>query len=164
VTGTSFIARERSRIAAAIYGTILVLAVLSYLSEDDQLGDGDIAIAMVTTAIAYFSAHIYVDYLSARMTGARERTLVLFREVVREEWPLLQATLVPGIPLLLGAFGVYSKETGVDLALGVAFVDLVGWGYAAGRRSYKSRLGAIGSACVAIALGALVVSLKNILH
>ena len=34
---------ERSRIAAAVYGTILVLAVLSYLSEDDELGRGDVA-------------------------------------------------------------------------------------------------------------------------
>jgi hypothetical protein len=155
---------ERSRIAAAIYGTILVLAVLSYLSEVDDLGRGDILAAMVGTAAAYFSAHVYVDYLAARMTGAREPTLALTRRVLREEWPLLQATLAPGVPLLLGALGVFSRSTAVDIALAVAFADLVGWGYAAGRRSYGNRVGAIGSALVAVTIGLVVVGLKSLLH
>jgi hypothetical protein len=155
---------ERSRIAAAVYGTILVLAVLSYLSEVDDLGRGDILAAMVGTALAYFSAHVYVDYLAARMTGAREPTLVLTRKVLREEWPLLQATLAPGVPLLLGGLGVFSRSTAVDIALAVAFLDLVAWGYEAGRRSYGSVLGAIGSALVAVTLGLIVVGLKSLLH
>jgi hypothetical protein len=155
---------ERSRIAAAVYGTVLVLAVLSYVSEVDDLGRGDILGAMVGTALAYFSAHVYVDYLAARMTGAREPTLALTRKVLSAEWPLLQATLAPGVPLLLGAVGVWSRETGVDIALAVAFADLVGWGYKAGSRSYGNRLGAIGSALVAVTIGLFVVGLKSLLH
>ena len=94
------IERERSRIAAAVYGTILVLAVLSYVSESDELGPGDVAAAMVGTGIAYFAAHAYVDYLAARMTGERDPTLTLTRRVLVEEWPLLQAMLAPGVPLV----------------------------------------------------------------
>jgi hypothetical protein len=164
VSRASAVEQQRSRIAAAIYGTILVIAVLSYLSEVDELGSGDVAAVMVSTAAAYFGAHVYVDYLSARMTGARESTLALTRRVVIEEWPLLQATLVPGIPLVLSALGVWSRETGVDIALIVALADLVGWGYKAGRRSYGTWLGATGSALVAVALGLIVVALKNLLH
>lgn len=154
----------RSRIAAALYGTILVLAVVSYLSEDDKLGAGRVALAMLGTALVYFAAHVYVDYLAERMTGERARTGALLRRVVAEEWPLLQATIAPGVPLVLGAFDVLSRSTAVNLALIVALSDLVGWGYEAGRRSYGSRLGAVGSALVAVALGFLVVGLKNLLH
>jgi hypothetical protein len=155
---------ERTRIAAAVYGTVLVLAVLSYLSEDEDLGRGDVLAAMVGTALAYFSAHVYVDYLAARMTGAREPTLALTRKVLREEWPLLQATLAPAVPLLLGGLGVFSRSTAVDIALVVAFADLIGWGYEAGRRSYGNRVGAIGSALVAVTIGLVVVALKSLLH
>jgi len=155
---------ERTRIAAAVYGTVLVLAVLSYLSEDEDLGRGDVLAAMVGTALAYFSAHVYVDYLAARMTGAREPTLALTRKVLREEWPLLQATLAPAVPLLLGGLGVFSRATAVDIALVVAFADLIGWGYEAGRRSYGNRVGAIGSALVAVTIGLVVVALKSLLH
>lgn len=155
---------ERSRIAAAVYGTILVLAVLSYLSEVDELGAGDVAAAMGGTGIAYFAAHVYVDYLAARMTGERDPTLTLTRRVLAEEWPLLQAMLAPSVPLVLGAVGVFSRSTAVDLALIVAFADLVGWGYRAGRKSYGTWVGAIGSALVAVALGIVVVSLKSLLH
>ena len=155
---------ERSRIAAAIYGTILVLAVLSYLSEDEDLSRGEVAAAVVGTGFAYFAAHVYVDYLAARMTGVREPTLVLTWRVLATEWPLLQAMVAPGVPLVLGAIGLWSRDTAVDVALVVAFADLVGWGYRAGRRSYGNVPGALGSALVAVVLGLIVVGLKNLLH
>ena len=155
---------ERSRIAAAVYGTILVLAVVSYMSEDDSLSTREIAAAMFGTVFVYFVAHVYVDFLAERMTGAREGTFALTRRVLVEEWPLLNATLVPAVPLVMGAAGAFSRSTAVNLSLIVALVDLVGWGYAAGRRSYGSTLGGIVSAIVAIVLGAIVVGLKNLLH
>jgi hypothetical protein len=155
---------ERTRIAAGVYGTVLVLAVLSYLSEDDQLGKGDVFAAMLGTGLAYFAAHVYVDYLAARMTGARESTIALSRKVFSEEWPLLNAMIAPGIPLLLGGVGVFSRSTAVDIALVVAFVNLVGYGFEAGRRSYGSWLGGLVSATVAVALGTIVIELKNLLH
>jgi alkylation response protein AidB-like acyl-CoA dehydrogenase len=155
---------ERSRVAAAVYGTILVLAVVSYLSEDDALGPGRVAIAMLGTAVVYFAAHVYVDYLAARTTGESVGHGRLLRRVVAEEWPLLEATLVPGIPLVLGAAGVLSRSTSLDMSLIVALVDLTGWGYAAGRRSYDSTAAAVASALVATTLGLVVVALKSLLH
>jgi hypothetical protein len=155
---------ERARVAAAVYGTVLVLAVLTYLSEDEDLGRGDIAAAMIGTGLAYFSAHVYVDFLAARLTGARERTFVLLRRVLREEWPLLQAMLVPAVPLVLSGLGVWSRSTGVDVATVVAFAELLGWGYAAGRRAQGTLMGGVISASVAGVLGLVVVELKNFLH
>jgi len=164
VAGATAVEEERSRIAAAVYGTIVVLAAVSYVSEDDALDAGQVAIAMLGTAVVYFAAHVYVDYLAARMTGASGGAAGVLRTVVVEEWPLLQATLAPGVPLVLGAAGVLSRSTSVNLALIVALADLVGWGYAAGRRTYGHRMGAIGSALVAVLLGLIVVTLKQLLH
>ena len=162
-TASSTAARER-RVAAAVYGTILVLAVVSYLSEDDELGPGRVAVAMLGTALVYYAAHVYVDYLAARMSATGERTGAVLRRVVVEEWPLLEATLIPAIPLFLGALGVFSRSTSVNLSLTLALADLAGWGYSAGRRSFASRFAAIASSLVAIALGLVVVGLKGLLH
>ena len=164
MSGTTAVEEERTRVAAAVYGTILVLAVVSYMAEDDALGAGQVAIAMLGTAVVYFAAHVYVDYLAARMTGAREGPARLTRWVVAQEWPLLQATFAPGVPLVLGAAGILSRSTAVDLALVVALANLVGWGYESGRRSYGNRSGAVASALVAVLLGFIVVTLKNLLH
>ena len=155
---------ERSRIAAAVYGTIVVLAAVSYVSEDDALDAGQVAIAMLGTAVVYFAAHVYVDYLSHRMTGAGGSARQLTWRVLREEWPLLHATLAPAAPLLLGAVGVLSRSTAINLTLIVALSDLAGWGYAAGSRTYGTRTGGTASALVAILLGFVVVALKNLLH
>jgi hypothetical protein len=163
-TTTRPVEEQRTRIAAAVYGTILVLAVVSYLSEDHELGAGRVAIAVLGTVIVYFAAHVYVDFLSQRLTGAQGSAWELTRWVVREEWPLLHATLAPAVPLLLGAVGVLSRSTAINLTLVVALSDLVGWGYAAGRRTYGTRWGGMRSALVAILLGAVVVGLKNLLH
>jgi hypothetical protein len=147
-----------------VYGTVLVLAVVSYMSEDDALGAGEVAGAMLGTVLVYFFTHVYVDFLAERMTGARQGTVALTRYVLVEEWPLLNATLVPAVPLVLGALGVFSRSTAINLSLIVALADLVGWGYAAGKRSYGTRSAGVGSAVVAIVLGAVVVALKNLLH
>jgi len=155
---------RRTRIAAAVYGTVLVLAVVSYLSEDPDLGAGEVAVSMLGTTAVYFAAHVYVDFLSHRMTGAGGGTWQLTRRVLREEWPLLHATLAPAAPLLLGAVGVLSRSTAINLTLIVALSDLAGWGYAAGSRTYGTRIGGTASALVAILLGFVVVALKNLLH
>ena len=152
------------RVAAAIYGTILVTAVIAYSSEDDDLGTGQILIAVVVTLVVYWLAHVYTDVLGARMAGSTAPLRDVVRRVAADEWPLVQATIAPAIPLLLGATDALSRSTAVNLALGVALADLCGWGYRAARASHQSRAKSAVSALLAVALGLLVVLLKNLLH
>jgi hypothetical protein len=162
---TARVTAERvPRLAGAIYGTILVLAVIAALSEDDEVGPGAVLGAVVATSVVFWLAHIYADVIARRMTGVAESVLRNVRDAAAHEWPLVEASLAPSVPLLLGAVGVFSRSTAVNLALAVGLVDLFIWGYMAGRASSETRVAAVVSALAAVLIGALMVVLKNLLH
>jgi hypothetical protein len=61
---------------------------------------------------------------------ARDALVIAYRE-----WPLVEAAAVPSLLLALAWAGAWSRETGARLALGAALVQVVAWGFAAGRRA-----------------------------
>jgi hypothetical protein len=151
-------------IAAAIYGTILVLAVVSVLSEDRSAGPGKILAAVLVTAVVFWLAHVYAGVLAGGVAGARADIWRLLAHTARSEWPLVQTALAPAVPLLLGAAGALGRSTAITLALAIGLVDLAGWGYASGRVLGQRPLAAAGSALVAITFGVVLVALKGLLH
>jgi hypothetical protein len=162
---TTLSPEERApRIAGAIYGTILVLAVIAALSEDDETSTGAIMLAVLATSLVFWLAHVYADVLAERAAGVTGTIRQLVRSAARREWPLIEAALAPCAPLLLGVAGVFSHNTAVTLALIVGLVDLFAWGYTGGRAWHESRLAALLSALVAVALGTVMVLLKGQLH
>ena len=60
--------------------------------------------------------------------------------IARREWPLVEAAALPSILLALAWAGAWSRETGARLALAAALVQVVAWGFAAGRRAGGSPL------------------------
>ena len=60
--------------------------------------------------------------------------------IARREWPLVEAAVLPSILLALAWAGAWSRETGARLALAAALVQVVAWGFAAGRRAGGSGL------------------------
>ncbi|HEY1597401.1 MAG TPA: hypothetical protein VGF74_18525, partial [Thermoleophilaceae bacterium] len=60
--------------------------------------------------------------------------------------------------------GVFSRSTAITLSLIVGLGDLAAWGYIAGRAMRQSVLRALVTAAGAVALGALMVLLKNLVH
>jgi hypothetical protein len=152
------------RLAGAIYGTILVLAVIGALSEDDEVGSGELLAAVLTTSVVFWLAHIYADVIAQRLAGVTGTVVAHVREAASHEWPLVEAALAPSAPLLLGAVGILSRSTAVNLALAVGLADLFAWGYMAGRASQESRLAALVSALIAVVIGTVMVLLKGLLH
>jgi hypothetical protein len=79
--------------------------------------------------------------------GARIRLGEAFRprvvlSIARREWPLVEAAALPSILLALAWAGAWSRETGTRLALAAALVQVVAWGFAAGRRAGGSPVAA----------------------
>jgi hypothetical protein len=152
------------RAAGAVYGTILVLAVISALSEYDDATSLAILGGTFATSTVFWVAHVYADVLSRRAIGDPTPFWPLIRVSSRQEWPVVEAALAPALPLLLGVIGLLGTTAAVTLALLVGLADLAAWGYIAGRRMHESRLRSLASACVAIALGTAMVLLKNLVH
>jgi hypothetical protein len=152
------------RAAGAVYGTILVLAVISALSEYDDSTSLAILGGTFATSAVFWIAHVYADVLSRRAIGDRTPLWPLLGIAARQEWPLIEAALAPALPLLLGVLGLFGTTPAVTLALLVGLADLAAWGYIAGRRMHESRMRSLASAAVAIALGTAMVLLKNLVH
>jgi VIT1/CCC1 family predicted Fe2+/Mn2+ transporter len=155
---------DGSRLAGAIYGTIVVLAVIAGVSEDTEAGAASVLGALLVTALALWIAHVYAESLASRLVDPEVKWREIVRRAIAQEWPLAQAALVPAVPLLLGALGVLSRDTAIDVAMALALADLFAWGVAVGRASDQPRGRAVLSGLLNVALGAIVVGLKLLVH
>ena len=158
-------ARARGRrVADAIYGTILVLAVVAALSKDEQATAGAILGGALATSVVFWIVHVYAEVLDREVEGATAGGWSMIRTAAWQEFPLVQAALLPMAPLVLGTIGVLGRSAAVNLSLAIGFFDLAAWGYVAGRTMHQSRLRAGMQAAGAAGLGVLMVALKNLVH
>jgi hypothetical protein len=151
--------------ARAIYGTILVMAVITALSHDDSVRSAELIAGVLATTFVFWIAHVYAEVLGQRVEGEGGRfAFANVAVAARGEWPLVEASLLPVLCLLLGVVGLVETNTAVAIAIGAGVVELFGYGIAAGRRLRLSLRGTIAVAVVNGALGLLIVLLKVLVH
>jgi hypothetical protein len=156
---------EHANPARAIYGTILVMAVITALSHDDNVGSGELIVAVLATTFVFWIAHVYAEVLGRRVEGEGGRpTFATIAVAARGEWPLVEAALLPVLCLLVGVVGVVETDTAVSIAIGAGVVELFAYGIAAGRRLHLSTGATIVVGVVNGAIGLLVVLLKVLVH
>jgi hypothetical protein len=159
------LASEHANPARAIYGTILVLAVITALSHDDAVTSAQLIAGVLATTFVFWIAHVYAEVLGNRIEGGSG--VPTFANVVtaaRGEWPLVEASLLPVLALLLGVIGLVKTDTAVTIAIAVGVLELFSYGIVAGRRLALSRGGIILVGVVNGALGLLMVALKVLVH
>jgi hypothetical protein len=154
----------REGTASAIYGTIVTTAVIVTLSEDPGASSGELMEAVAATSAVFCLAHAYSEFLG-EFAGRTDRTrLRSFGAIVGRELPIVESAVVPLAALALGAFGVLGRNHAVTLALVVALLELLTWGYLAGRRMGVRLPGAVTIGLVNCAFGAAIVFLKALIH
>ncbi|MBA2506970.1 MAG: hypothetical protein H0V29_13685 [Thermoleophilaceae bacterium] len=94
----SWFERDPQRLAGAVYGTILVTALVAAYSEYDEASSVEMLGAVVTSTIVLWLAHVYARVVSARMENPA--TPGLFKEAARREAPVLGAAALPAAFLL----------------------------------------------------------------
>jgi hypothetical protein len=149
--------------AAAIYGGILVTALIAALShaEHDAL---TLVLSVASTMGVFYLAHVWSALVGERISRPRQLSARHLAELAREEWPMLEAGAL-SLVLLLGAeVGVYSFDTGVDLAVWLGAINLFGWGLVLGRRNYDTWPEALGAAFVNGLFGVGIVVLEILIH
>src|SRR6185437_4586702 len=82
-------ARARGRrVADAIYGTILVLAVVAALSKDEQATAGAILGGALATSVVFWIVHVYAEVLDREVEGATAGGWSMIRTAAWQEFPL----------------------------------------------------------------------------
>ncbi|MFL5878048.1 MAG: hypothetical protein ACJ76T_19525, partial [Solirubrobacteraceae bacterium] len=90
------LAADHANPARAIYGTILVMAVITALSHDDTVTSAELIAGVLTTTFVFWIAHVYAEVLGSRMEGGSGMpTLANIATAARGEWPLVESSLLP---------------------------------------------------------------------
>lgn len=150
--------------AGGLYGTILVLSVIIALSKSGK-AEADIMLGGVAiTSVVFFVVHVYADVLAERVKDPGRTWSSLTREIAHHEVAILEAAILPAIPLLLGTFGAIDREAASWGAIGCGLVSLFGWGILVGHALGYGTLRSLTFGAANIALGGLMVVLKVLVH
>ena len=126
--------RLAERVRAASYGTVLVIAALGVTTVAD-VGLGYSAELVLGVGAATWVAHLYAELLGRHVVELEPLRRSEVFEAMVDGSPILLATVLPGVALLIGRGGVASADTALSVAMLVAFTQLVGIGVFVARRA-----------------------------
>lgn len=114
-------------VSAASYGTVLVLAALSVVGASEvALGHGAELVAGV--GVATWLAHLFAEILGQHVEHETPRGRRELARAAVDGCPILAATVLPAIVLVLGRLDVLSDTTARIAAIVVAVLQLAGIG------------------------------------
>ena len=151
------------RFGAAVYGSFLVASVVGVAFEAGQDARFMTAAAF-GSALVFWLAHSWSEVLGEQIAAGeafRHRDVL---GVARREWPLVEAAVVPTLLLALAWAGVWSRETGAELALSAAVLQIIGWALVAGRRAGWTWLRTGVFAAGQGTLGLVLLPLERVVH
>jgi hypothetical protein len=148
--------------AAAVYGSVVVAALVAAAFEA-HVGARTTTLTLVATTLVFWVAHVWSEVMGVRLAGTVPRWSQI-RHVAVSEWPLVEAGFVPDALLALAWAGVYSRDTGAELAMTAAVLQLAAWGFAAGWRTQRRLVPAVVTGVVDCAFGLAIVGLEVAIH
>jgi len=152
--------RERFGSPEAVYGLILYSALIAGVSDEHSDSLEVLTIGGISLIIFFF-AHVFAMTLSAHGGMGFGKALA---HGIHHSSGMLYASIIPTVPLILGAVGRMPSEDSVDLALLLVMVVLGVLGYSAyaqrGAAIWVRVLGAIGTAM----FGFIVFLLNYLVH
>jgi hypothetical protein len=144
-----------------ITGTVVSAAVIA--AAAGHLEETHIVLAILGTAFIYWLAHLHARTLGDAVKH-RTHPVDALKEALAETWPILAASLVPALILLVTQLVGVRIRTGAWIAVIASTVLLTVYSFLAGRRGGLGMGGSLLSAAIGAALGLLVVLLKASLH
>ena len=151
------------RFGAAVYGSFLAASVIGVAYESGT-GARTMTASLLGSMLVFWAAHVWSEVVGERIVSARRSRPRDALLIARREWPLVEAAALPSILLALAWAGAWSRETGAGLALAAALVQVVSWGFAAGRRAGGSRLTAAVLAVGEGMLAVLLLAAERLVH
>jgi hypothetical protein len=148
------------RRAAGIYGAIITAAIIAAVGG--QLRTRALAVSVLVTLLVYWIAEEYAEVLGEQVTEGRLPTWPYIRAALAHTWPMVSASYLPLLTLVLARLAGASAPAAANVGLAAAILLLTFHGWSAGRASQLRgwQLAAVTS--VAAALGLVMVVLKDL--
>jgi hypothetical protein len=157
-------ARPVRDVAAALYGVILATALTAAYSEYSATDAGQIALAVLVTAIVFWLAHAYATVLAHGLVHHGRFSHEAAASALLQESPLLLGALPAIAALLLAPLGLLSDYHAENAAIGAGVVTLGLGGLVAGIRQQAVFGRTLAMTVASTALGLAMVALKAIVH
>jgi hypothetical protein len=151
------------RYGAAVYGSFLVASVIGFGYESGA-GARTITASVFGSMLVFWVAHVWSEVVGERIRLGQAFAPRHALFIARREWPLVEAGALPSLLVALAWWGAWSRDTGVRLALAAALVQIVVWGFAAGRRAGGSTRAALALAAGDGVLAVLLLAAERHFH
>jgi hypothetical protein len=148
-------ARQRS---AGIYGAIVASAVLA--AGGGHLATLPLAVTVLVTLLVYWAAEGYAELLGEQIHAGHLPTRVQLRASLAAIWPMVTASYVPLVSMLVARVLGATAKTAATVALVVAIALLLVHGWAAGRASQLRGLRLLVVTLIAGGFGVMMILLK----
>jgi hypothetical protein len=148
-------ARRRS---AGIYGTIVASAVLA--AGGAHLRTVPLAVAVFVTLLVYWAAEGYAVLLGEHAHAGRLPTWSHVRASLAAIWPMVTASYIPLLSLLVARVLGATTKTAATVALVVAIALLLVHGWAGGKALQLRGLRLLAVTLIAGAFGLVMILLK----
>jgi hypothetical protein len=145
--------------AAAVYGSIVAAALIEAFRAE-HVSSEDIALAVLTTMTVFWLAHVWSGIVGDRIHHGPQLQIPRLRAIAGAEWPLVQASFVPVVVLMLGWAGVFDDHTAARLALTVCVLQLFAYGVVVGREAYHDWASAAVAGALNAGLGLVLIELE----
>jgi positive regulator of sigma E activity len=148
------------RRAAGIYGAIVTAAIIA--ATGGELPTIALSVAVVVTLLVYWMAEEYAEVLGEQAEGGRLPTWASIRGMLAVTWPMVSASYLPLLALVLARVVGASALTAANVGLVMAIVLLTIHGWSAGRAAHLRGRQLLFSTSVAALLGIMMIVLKDL--
>jgi hypothetical protein len=148
------------RRAAGIYGAIITAAILA--AAAGKVPTSALVASVVITLLVYWLAEEYAEVLGEQAAGGHLPSRAYIREALAATWPMVSASYLPLVALVLARLAGASALTATNIGLAAAIVLLTIHGWLAGRAAQLRSWKLLAATSVAAALGLIMILLKDL--
>jgi hypothetical protein len=148
------------RRAAGIYGAIVTAAILD--TAGGHVSTAALVISVVVTLLVYWVAEEYAEVLGEQVEGGRLPSRAYIWGALTATWPMVSASFLPLLALLLARLAGASELTAANVGLVAAVILLTVHGWLAGRAAELQGWRLLFASSIAAGLGIVMILLKDL--
>lgn len=150
-------------IAGTVYGTIVVLSMLTAGAASYEEDPWRLVAIMVSGTVGLWAAHVYSHGLGESVRVRRRLAPHELMAIARREGSILLAAVLPAAAVTLGAADVISESFALWLAFGLGVAALTAQALRYAHLERLSRVGTATAVAVNLVFGLMFVALKALL-
>ena len=151
---------SRDSIAGTVYGTIIVLSIVTAGAPAFEHGHWRLIGVLAVTVLVFWIAHVYAHIIGESLAEGHRLGRAKILQIAHRELAIPLAAVLPMTAVALGSFGILGAGTSLWLAVAIGVTTLAVEGVRFARLERLGTRGTIMSVGINLGLGLTLVALK----